>query len=134
MTSDGAVSDTSGKEYYLQGMNGKTGMSVEMHSGLFDDTVVTFYSPLYFRGEIIGVLEGIYSANSYLCDLLSASYFGEKADVYLCMGDGMKISSSDGEENAENIFTMLSDSHIVSQESLEEIKKIFEFGGEGAFI
>ena len=134
MTSDGAVSDTSGKEYYLQGMNGKTGMSVEMHSGLFDDTVVTFYSPLYFRGEIIGVLEGIYSANSYLYDLLSASYFGEKADVYLCMQDGSKIASSDGEDDSENIFTMLEDSNIVSGETLLEIKALFESGGEGAFI
>ena len=134
LTSDGVVSDTSEKEYYVRGMNGETGMSVEKESSLFDETVVTFFAPLHYQGQIIGVLEGIYSANSYLCDLLSASYFGEKADVYLCMGDGMKISSSDGEENAENIFTMLSDSHIVSQESLEEIKKIFEFGGEGAFI
>ena len=81
VTSDGRVLDTSSKEYYLLGMGGQTGMSVEMHSGLFDETVVTFYAPLHFQGEIIGVLEGIYSANSYLNDLLSARYFGEKADV-----------------------------------------------------
>ena len=49
--------DTSSKEYYLLGMGGQTGMSVEMHSGLFDETVVTFYAPLHFQGEIIGVLE-----------------------------------------------------------------------------
>lgn len=49
VTSDGRVLDTSSKEYYLLGMGGQTGMSVEMHSGLFDETVVTFYAPLHFQ-------------------------------------------------------------------------------------
>ena len=134
VTSDGRVLDTSSKEYYLLGMGGQTGMSVEMHSGLFDETVVTFYAPLHFQGEIIGVLEGIYSANSYLNDLLSASYFGEKADVYLCMRDGAKIASSDGEDDSENIFELLEELQIAPRETLEHIEDIFEFGGEGAYI
>lgn len=56
VTSDGRVLDTSSKEYYLLGMGGQTGMSVEMNSGLFDETVVTFYAPLQFQGEIIGTI------------------------------------------------------------------------------
>lgn len=134
LASDGHVSNTSEKEYYLRGMNGETGMYVEKGSDFFGETVIIFYAPLNYEGQTIGVLGGVYSANSYLCDLLSASYFGEKADVYLCMADGMKISSSDGEEDEENIFTMLGDSQIVSQKTLGEIRDIFENGGEGAFI
>ena len=132
--SDGRTFDLSDREYYTKGMKGETGMSVETDSPVFGGTVITFYSPVYHQGEIMGVLEGIYSADSYLHDLLNMSYFGEAADVFLCMPDGEKIACSDVENDTENIFEMLKQDQIIDQETLHEVEAVFEEGGEGYFF
>ncbi len=132
--SDGRTSDASGRDYFANGMMGETGMSVETDSPLFEETVITFYAPIYHQGQIMGVLEGIYSADSYLHDLLYASYFGETADVFLCMSDGTKIACSDKRDDTENILEMLIKSHIIEQDMYQEIEEIFREGGEGFYI
>lgn len=132
--SDGRTADTSGREYFAEGMKGETGMSVETDSPLFEETVITFYSPVYHQGVLMGVLEGIYSADSYLYDMLDVSYFGENADVFLCMQDGTKIACSDQQDDTENIFEMLIQTRIIDQDLYQEIEEVFQEGGEGFYI
>lgn len=134
MIADGRTANVSDREYYIKGIKGEAGMSVEMDSRLFEGTVITFYSPVYQQGEIRGILEGIYSADSYLSDLLDASYFGEAADVFLCMPDGRTIACSNENDNTENIFDMLTQSQIIDQDMLQEIEEVFRNGGEAFLI
>lgn len=89
---DGRVSDTSDSEFYQKGIQGEKGIVVEYGTSFTDATVMSFYAPVRHEGEIIGVLRGVYTAEAYLQSLLSTTYFGEAADVFLCMQDGTEIA------------------------------------------
>lgn len=134
MTSGGRTFDISDREYFINGMKGETGMSVETDSPLFEETVITFYAPIYHAGELMGVLEGIYSADSYLHDIIYTIYFGEEADVFLCMQDGTKIACSDQDDDTENIYDMLIHTRIIEEDMYEEIENVFVEGGQGFYI
>ena len=47
------------------------------------------------------MLLGLYFAGDYLKDMLTASYFGEEADVFICTRDG-KLLASSGEGNVRS--------------------------------
>lgn len=50
----------------------------------FDETMVCFYAPVYYKGEIIGVLRGTYMAERYLQDMLAFSH----SVAAVCRGAG----------------------------------------------
>lgn len=125
ITAAGETSDASDREYYIEGMKGNTGLSVTFHSRITDETLVTFYTPLYYRGEIIGVLNGIYREDG-LNEILSTKFFGMQAKNYLCMSDGTVIFSC-GDDNApENMLERFPDTMKVSDEIYAEIKSVFK--------
>lgn len=133
-TSDGRTSDASDRDYYKNGMRGQSGIAVILDSYFFNETMVSFYAPLRYKGEIIGVLRGSYLAEEYLKDMLTTSYFGESADVYLCMPGGRAIASSNGNIYEEDLIDTLVRSSVIDSETAREAKNIFSHGGEGAFI
>lgn len=132
--SDGRISDTSDSEFYLNGIKGETGIVVEYGTSFTNDTVVSFYAPVRRKGEIIGVLRGVYTAEAYLQSLLSATYFGEEADVFLCMQDGKEIASSKNNGYTGDLLDLMLESGMIDKTVLEKARKVFEEGGEGAFI
>ena len=75
-TSDGRTSDASDRDYYQRGMRGQGGIAVILDSYFFNETMVSFYAPVRYQGEIIGVLRGSYLAEEYLKDMLTTTYFG----------------------------------------------------------
>ena len=89
--SDGRVSDASKRDYYIQGIKGETGISVVFESMISGETMVGFYTPVRYDGEIIGVIRGVYLAEAYLKELLDTAYFGEEAETFLCTPDGRMI-------------------------------------------
>ena len=133
-TSDGRVSDASDRDYYKNGMRGESGIAVILDSYFFNETMVSFYAPLRYRGEVIGVLRGSYLAEEYLKDMLSTTYFGEAAEVYLCMPNGRAIASSNGNIYEEDLIDTLVKNHVIDENTAKEAKGIFERGGEGVFI
>ena len=133
-TSDGRTSDASDRDYYKNGMRGESGIAVILDSYFFNETMVSFYVPLRYKGEIIGVLRGSYLAEEYLKDMLSTTYFGEAADVYLCMPNGRAIASSDGNIYEEDLIDTLVKNKVIDKDTAAKAKDIFAHGGEGAFI
>lgn len=133
-TSDGRTSDASDRDYYKNGMRGQSGIAVILDSYFFNETMVSFYAPLRYKGEIIGVLRGSYLAEEYLKDMLTTTYFGEAADVYLCMPNGRAIASSNGNIYEEDLIDTLVRDGVIDSETASEVKGIFAHGGEGAFI
>ena len=91
--SDGQTSDSRDRNYFLNGMQGKSGMEV-LRSRITDQMMTVFYAPVEHDGEITGVLLGLYFAEDYLRDMLTTSYFGEAAGVFLCTREGRVIASS----------------------------------------
>ncbi|MDE7478815.1 MAG: cache domain-containing protein, partial [Lachnospiraceae bacterium] len=133
-TSDGRTADDSGREFYLNGMRGESGIAVVFDSYFFDETMMTFYTPVRYQGEIIGVLRGSYLAEEYLKDMLATTYFGEAADVYLCMSNGRVIASSNGNIYENNLIDMLVESNVIDSQAANDTKGIFIHGGEGSFL
>ncbi len=133
-SSDGRVSDAAGCDYYVNGMEGKSGISVIFDSKIFPETMVCFYAPVRCRGEIIGVLRGAYLAEEYMKDMLATTYFGEAAIVHICMPDGMVIAGSDNEEHERNLVDMLTESGVIDRKTADAVRDVFQNGGEGAFI
>jgi len=90
----GGVSDARDRQYYLDGMKGNVGLEVIFNSRATHETLLMFYSPVTFKGEIVGVLIGVYQADNKLTELLTATYFGEPADLYLCTPEGRAAASN----------------------------------------
>ncbi|MDE5696480.1 MAG: response regulator [Lachnospiraceae bacterium] len=133
-TSDGRTSDASDRDYYKNGMRGQSGIAVILDSYFFNETMVSFYAPIRYKGEIIGVLRGSYLAEEYLKDMLTTTYFGEAADVYLCTPGGRAIASSNGNIYEEDLLDTLVRKGVIDSGAADEAKDIFAHGGEGAFI
>lgn len=132
--SDGRTSSASGKDYYVNGMGGKSGISVVFDSKFYDEIMLCFYAPIYFEGKTIGVLRGAYLAEEYLKDMLSTTYFGEAASVHLCMPDGRIIACSDAYAHNGKIIDILSENKIIDADTAQKSKDMFKSGKSGAFI
>lgn len=122
----GSNSDSTDRENYLRGMNGESGISVIFNSRITSETLICFYTPLYYEGEIFGVLNGMYREESLL-STITAELFGESVGSYLCMKDGTVIASED-KEGSTNVFQLFEDGagYTVSDETLSDIHHSFE--------
>ncbi len=132
--SDGRTSEADKHTYYINGMKGESGITVVFDSDFFDETMVSFYAPVRYQGEIIGVLRGTYLAEEYLKDMLATTYFGEAADVYLCMPDAKIVASSNGMESDDNLLEMLTKNGVIDTETAREVGEAFTNDTTGAFI
>ncbi len=131
---DGRTADASGRRFYGMGMRGEKGMTIIYDSDFVDETMACFFAPVRYKGEIIGVLRGSYLAEEYLKDMLYTTYFGEQADVYLCMPDGTVIASSKGGDYAKGLLPTLVESGMIDQETAGEAANVLKNGGRGAFV
>lgn len=133
-TSDGRTSDVAGRDFYRSGMEGKSGISIIFDSPFFDETMADFYAPVRIDGEVRGVLIGAFLAEEYLEDMLTTTYFGEEAGVYLCLPDGRIIASSDGEGYESEVIDMLVSGGVIDSDTADKVGEVFAGGGEGAFL
>ena len=106
MAADGRTSISTDREYFLEGMEGKTGMSVTPSSRITNETLVNFYTPLRWNGEVIGVLRGVYLANDRMREILKSSFFGVDSASFLCDARGTLIASN---QEAETLAKTMKD-------------------------
>ena len=92
----GDVSEAGDRQYYLDSLQGNSGVELIFNSRATNQTLLAFYSPVYYQGEMIGSLIGIYEESRHLDRLLTMEMFGCKAEAYLCNEDGIIISSNQG--------------------------------------
>ena len=121
----GETSDATDREYYIEGMKGNSGSLVTLHSRITDETLMTFYSPVYYQGELIGVLNGMYREER-MKGILSTEFFGTQAKNYLCKSDGTVIYSCGADSVPENMLETFPDTMRVSEEQYAQIRKTFE--------
>ncbi len=131
---DGQTSDATDRDYYINGMQGKKGISVILESRITNETMVGFYAPIHYKDEIIGVLRGVYLAEKYLQNMISTSYFGRQANVYLCMPDGTVIANSDKKTYHVKILEALLTEGIIDKNAYQGAQTIFTNGGQGSFL
>lgn len=122
----GLNSDSSDRENYINGINGKTGVFTIFNSRITAETLICFYTPLHYDGKIFGVLNGMYREETLL-RAIDTELFGESAESYLCMEDGTVIASVGGDDIA-NVFNVFEESgnRSVNDQTLLNIHRSFE--------
>ena len=133
-SSDGRTSDAKERDFYVQGIQGESGITVVFDSEIFNETMLCFYAPVRYQGEIIGVLRGAYLAEEYLKDMLATTYFGEAASVHLCMPDGRILACSDAKGHDGKIIDLLLETGVIDKDTAKRAEAVFQNGGEGAFV
>ena len=131
--SDGRTANVTDRVFYSDGISGNSDMEIVFASHFFDETMACFYTPVYYDGQIIGILRGAFLAEEYLRSMLSTTYFGEEAQVFLCSPDGRVIASSDGTTYEKHLLDVLTETGVIDQAAADQVLQIFENGGEGAF-
>lgn len=124
-TSEGKTSDSSDRENYLEGMKGREGVTLIFNSRITHETLVNYYTPISFGGEIIGVLNGMYREES-LRETISTDFFGISAKTYLCTKDGTVISTSGDKYSPPNILEPPTDDLKIDPEDVRRIQDSFE--------
>lgn len=132
--SDGRTTNVTNEDFFIDGMKGNSDIDITSDSYFYDEPMISFYSPIHYKGEIIGVLRGAYMAKKHLQHMLKTTYFNEKADVYLCTLDEKVIACSCGKEHDGNIIDNLLESGVIDNTTATKTKKIFQNGGSGAFL
>jgi len=131
-TGDGKSTDCSGRDYYTEGVMGKSGVCYVDSSMFTGEGAIVFYTPLYFKGEIIGVIAGNIDEN-LLKGLMTNSYFGFPSKEYLCLRDGTVVAAYKEEEATGNLLKGMEKSDTVSRETFGELKKAFDDGTQYSF-
>ena len=130
-TSRGVVSNLSDRDYYRRGMRGETGTVFVAESRVSGQRQIGFFSPVYFRGEIIGIMVGFYQ-EAFIRSLLEYELFGYEGEGWLCLRDGTVIGST-REETPENIFDYLEQSLRCTPEELQRLSRAVASGENSAF-
>ncbi|MDO4492751.1 MAG: response regulator [Clostridia bacterium] len=86
--------DASDRTYYTEGIRGNTGIWNNHHPKVSKETLVNFYTPLYYGGEIAGVLTGYLESRRQISPLLRMEFFGAETIGFLYEKNGMLICSS----------------------------------------
>lgn len=131
---DGIYTDNRGKQaqvsdrYYFQdGMQGNSGMDIIFNGRLAHENLMIFYAPLWFDGEVVGILTGRYGEHQ-MREIIAATYFEEPAMTYLCLPDGTVFSSSNDNDPPENIITALREADGADQETLVTLEDALKNG------
>ena len=134
LASNGQTSDSRDRDYFINGMQGKSGMDV-VRSRMTDQMMTVFYAPVEYDGEIIGMLLGLYFAEDYLRDLLTANYFGEPVDAFLCTQDGKVIASSGSESSEQFLPDILHKSGSIDAKTADLVWDAFQNNsGDTGFV
>lgn len=128
ITADGKTFSASDREHFINGMKGTTGISITERSVLTSETLINFYTPLWFDGEIIGVLRGIYCADNKMKELLNTCFWGERVDAFLCLPDGKMIVGNYKNQYSDNLLKCMIKQKNIDAKEAEKITDAFATG------
>lgn len=90
---DGATADATDREYYIEGVQGKSGMCY-VDSTIFDgQNAVVFYAPVVLDNEVIGIMASVLREES-LTEVMTTEFYGQSTPTYLCERDGTMVAMS----------------------------------------
>lgn len=91
--------DASERPYYIEGIKGNSGIWPNFKPKVSKEVLLNFYTPLYYNGEISGVITGAIGEMTSLKPKLISSYFGHQIQSFVCDSDYIVVSSA-----CENIY------------------------------
>ncbi len=116
--------DVSSRDYVANGMQGNSGTMVRKDYGENHETRVGFYTPLYYQGDVIGILNG-FCREERIAESLSTMFFGAQAQTYLCTDDGTVLFSSGVENVPENFLEAMQAYQGITEDDLNTIRGAF---------
>lgn len=132
LSADGTTVDLSDREYFQKGMNGESGKTVVYNSMIMNETLLIFYTPFYYKGEIIGVLSGILR-NDTLDSILTSTYFGVQPSTYLLERNGNVIYSVNDQSRPENLLSYYKENNRLSPDDQKKLVQALNSGGSTTF-
>lgn len=88
---DGSTADATDREYYIEGVQGKSGMCY-VDSTIFDgQNAVVFYAPVVLDNEVIGIMASVLREES-LTEVMTTEFYGQSTPTYLCERNGTMVA------------------------------------------
>ena len=88
---DGTTADATDREYYIEGVQGKSGMCY-VDSTIFDgQNAVVFYAPVVLDNEVIGIMASVLREDS-LTEVMTTEFYGQSTPTYLCERNGTMVA------------------------------------------
>ncbi len=91
------------REYYIEGMKGHTGVWSNFHPLISNDTLVNFYAPLYFEGNIAGVITGYIEANKVFASKKESFLYSKKIHGIVLDENNMVVCTTMGGEYIKDL-------------------------------
>ena len=85
--SDGTTADVSDRDYYQKGLQGESGHTAVLASRFNGSKLVGFYAPVYYQGEICGVMGGFMEEQS-VSAILQTDLYGYPSFTVMVSPDG----------------------------------------------
>lgn len=89
--------DASERVYYKEGIKGNTGIWPNFKPKVAKEVLLNFYTPIYYKGEISGVITGAIGEKTSFRSKLSSSFFGYPIVTFVCDKDFVVVSSNSKE-------------------------------------
>ena len=121
------------REYYRQGVQGRTGMTYILDSKVTSQRQIGFFSPVYYEGELVGIAVGFYGED-FIGRLLTTSLFEHDCEVLLCDKSGGVIYGTT-QESLEwaNFLDQLDELTFTRQADRANIANAFEQRGNALY-
>lgn len=121
-STDGNDIDVSDRDYYLEGMKGNHGVAVTYDSRfLKGDTMLSYYAPIKYKGEVVGVLIGIYRLDT-INNIITTTFSGQDTRTYICNDDGKIMFSYGGDTTVDNFIVSIKERKMCSEKDEEGIE------------
>lgn len=118
---DGRIICSQGREAYIKGIKGESGVDVVRDARVTNDNMVVCYTPLRFGNKIIGVLEGMMEEEA-LTNIRESSFFGYISKSYICKKDGTIILGDRNDISEDNIVDLFNTGNIADDELSKKIR------------
>ena len=107
-TSDGKIADVADRDYFQNGVKGKSGSTVVMNSRFNSAKLIGFYAPVWFDGKVCGVMVGFLEEQT-VSGILSTNIYGYPAYTMIVGEDHAAIGvyQAMGRSRADSLIPIL---------------------------
>lgn len=99
-TSNGKFAEVSDREYYQEGIAGKSGICIVMKSRVNQKRLVGFYAPVYYQGKVCGVMVG-FLQESTVSQILATELYGSNVGTMIVDISGTVLGKDGKKETAD---------------------------------
>lgn len=129
-TSDGKTADISDREYFKKAIAGEPNISDKIISRHGDGEVVAQAAPVYYAGEIVGVVVATQSV-SHISDLVAQMTLPHGEDLCIIGADGSIVTHCDGLDVSGDTSFFEAIEPENSASTIAEVKRIASSGASG---